>query len=117
MIDLETGMKELAEAPRNTHNKRSLIRTPQVCHRRLAIGSSQQAEEYKYTHTYTHTHTHTHTHTCYAVLEAGIYLLKVSSRNSRTKHQIRFKLIVIEQRQLVVLVSFLLTYNRIHTLC
>ena len=60
MIDLETGMKELAEAPRNTHNKRSLIRTPQVCHRRLAIGSSQQAEEYKYTHTYTHTHTHTH---------------------------------------------------------
>ena len=109
MIDLEIDMKKLAESLRNTHDKRSLIRTSQVCHRCLAIGRSQQAKGYK--------PTHTHTHTCYAVLEAGIYLLKVSSRNSRTKYQIRFKLIVIEQRQLVVLVSFLLTFNRFHTLC
>ena len=60
MIDSEIEMQNLAEAPRNTHNKRSLIRTSHVCHRRY---------EYKYTHTYTythihiHTHTHTHTHT------------------------------------------------------
>ena len=54
--------RNLAEAPSNTHNKRSLIRTSQVCHRHLAVGRSQQVKEYKHTHTYTHTHTpHTHT--------------------------------------------------------
>ena len=42
----------MADAPSNTHNKRSLIRTSQVCHRRLAVGRSQQVEEYKHTHTH-----------------------------------------------------------------
>ena len=56
MIDLEIDMRKLAESLRNTHDKRSLIRTSQVCHRRLAIGRSQQAKEYKHTHTHTHTH-------------------------------------------------------------
>ena len=56
--------RNLAEAPSNTHNKRSFIRTSQVCHRHLAVGRSQQVKEYKHTHTYTHTHTpHTHTQT------------------------------------------------------
>ena len=54
MIDLEIDMKKLAESLRNTHDKRSLIRTSQVCHRRLAIGRSQQTKGYKYTHTHTH---------------------------------------------------------------
>ena len=40
----------MADAPSNTHNKRSLIRTSQVCHRRLAVGRSQLVEEYKHTH-------------------------------------------------------------------
>ena len=40
----------MADAPSNTHNKRSLIRTSQVCHRRLAVRRSQQVEEYKHTH-------------------------------------------------------------------
>ena len=31
---------------------RLLIRTSQVCHRRLAVGRSQQVEEYKHTHTH-----------------------------------------------------------------
>ena len=45
--------------PANTHNKRSLIRTSHVCHRRRAAGRNQQVEEYKHTHTHTHTRTHT----------------------------------------------------------
>ena len=40
----------MADAPSNTHNKRSLIRISQVCHRSLAVGRSQQMEEYKHTH-------------------------------------------------------------------
>ena len=44
----------LAEAPSNTRNKRSLIRTSQVYHRPLAVGRSQQVKEYKYINTYTH---------------------------------------------------------------
>ena len=40
----------MADASSNTHNKRLLIRTSQVCHRRLAVGRSQQVEEYKHTH-------------------------------------------------------------------
>ena len=59
MIDSEIEMKELGKlrdkAPRNTYNKRSLIRTSHVCHRRLVSGRSQQAEEYKHKHTHTHT--------------------------------------------------------------
>ena len=55
--------------------------------------------------------------TCYAALVAGIYLPKDSSRNSRAKYQICFKLTVIEQCQVIILVSFLLTFNRFHTLC
>ena len=39
----------MAEAPRNTLDKRSLNRTSQVCQRRLAVGRSQQVEEYKHT--------------------------------------------------------------------
>ena len=57
-------MKRLGKKhPANTHNKRSLIRTSQVCHRRRAAGRNQQLEEYKYAHTHTHTHTHKHKHT------------------------------------------------------
>ena len=48
----------MAEAPSNTHNKRSLIRTSHVCHRRRGAGRNQQVEEYKQTNTHTHTHTH-----------------------------------------------------------
>ena len=52
MIDSEIGMKELARKhPANAHNKRLLIRTSQVCHRRRAAGRNQQVEEYKHTHT------------------------------------------------------------------
>ena len=51
--------RNLAEALSNIQNKGSLIRTSQVCNRRLAIGRSQQVKKYKQTHTHTHTHTHT----------------------------------------------------------
>ena len=51
-----------AEAPSNTRNKRSLIRTSHVYHRRRAARRNQQMEEYKHTQ-YTNTHTHNHTHT------------------------------------------------------
>ena len=44
----------MAEAPSNTHNKRSLIRTSHLCHRRRAAGRNQQGEEYKHTHTHTY---------------------------------------------------------------
>ena len=44
-------------------------------------------------------------------------LAQIQQQNSRTKYQICFKLTVTEQGQLVVLVSFLLTFNRFHTLC
>ena len=37
---------------RNTHNKRSLIPTSRVCHRRHAAGRNQQVEEYKHTDTH-----------------------------------------------------------------
>ena len=50
----------MAEAPSNIHNRRSLIRTSQVCHRSLAVGRSQQMKKYKHTHTHTHTNTHRH---------------------------------------------------------
>ena len=53
----------MAEAPRNTHNKRSLIRTSHVCHRRHSAGRDQVVEEYKHTHTHTHARTRAHTHT------------------------------------------------------
>ena len=46
-----------------------------------------------------------------------IYLPKVSSRDSRAKYQICFQLTAIEQCQVIILVSFLLTFNRFHTLC
>ena len=72
MIDSEIEMKELGKlrdkAPRNTYNKRSLIRTSHVCHRRLVSGRSQQAEEYK------HKHTHTHTHTNAITLEPWLFI-------------------------------------------
>ena len=80
MIDSEIEMKELGKlrdkAPRNTYNKRSLIRTSHVCHRRLVSGRSQQAEEYKHKHKHIHTHTHTHTHThqCNHSWTIAIYL-------------------------------------------
>ena len=41
----------MAVAPRNTHNKRSLIRTSHICHRCRAAGRNQQVEEYKHTQT------------------------------------------------------------------
>ena len=44
-------------------------------------------------------------------------LAQSRSRSSRTKYQICVKLTVIEQRQLVVLVCFLLTFSRFQTLC
>ena len=62
MTDLEWRWRHLAEIPSNTHSKRSLIRTSQVSHRRLAVGRRQQVKEYKHTHTRTHAHTHTRTH-------------------------------------------------------
>ena len=56
MINLEIEMKQRGRMhPTNTHNKRSLIRTSHVCHRRHAAGRNHQVEEYKHTHTYTHT--------------------------------------------------------------
>ena len=55
MIDSEMEWRNLAEARSNTHNKRSLIRTPHICHRRRAAGRNQQVEEYKNTHTRTYT--------------------------------------------------------------
>ena len=45
-------------ASRNTHNKRSLIRTSPVYHRRRTAGRNLKVEEYKHTHADTHTHTH-----------------------------------------------------------
>ena len=39
----------MAVAPRNTHNKRSLIRTSHVCHRCRVARRNQQVEEYKHT--------------------------------------------------------------------
>ena len=44
-------------ASRNTHNKRSLIRTSPVYHRRRTAGRNLKVEEYKHTHADTHTHT------------------------------------------------------------
>ena len=63
MTDLEWRWRHLSEIPSNTHSKRSLIRTSQVSHRRLAVGRRQQVKEYKHTHTHAHTHTRTHAHT------------------------------------------------------
>ena len=45
--------------PANTDNKRLLIWTSYVCHRRRTAGKNQQVEEYKHTHTHTYTHTYT----------------------------------------------------------
>ena len=77
MIDSEIEMKELGKlrdkAPRNTHNKRSMIRTSHVCHRRLVGGRSQQAEEDKHKHTHTHTHTHTNAITLEPLLFIWLY--------------------------------------------
>ena len=63
MIDSEIEMKKRGRSPINTHNKKSLFCTSQVCQIRLADGRSQQVKEYKHTHTHTHTHTHIHAHT------------------------------------------------------
>ena len=53
MIDLEIEMKGLGrKQPVNTHNKRSLIRTSHVCHRRRAARRNQHVEEHKHTHTH-----------------------------------------------------------------
>ena len=55
MIDSEIEMKGLGRKhPANTHNKRSLIRTSHVCHRRRAARRNQHVEEYKHTHTHTY---------------------------------------------------------------
>ena len=67
----------MAEAPSNTHNKRSLFRTSHVCHRRHAAGRNQQVEEYKHTHTHTHTHTHARTQ---------IHTRKISVRGILVEH-------------------------------
>ena len=66
--------------------KRSLIRTSQVCHRRLAVGRSQQVKEYKHTHTHTHTHTLTNvTCSCALVLLKSIdQILRQSTINHVT---------------------------------
>ena len=56
----ETKMMELGrKRATNTHNKRSLILTSQVCHRCRAVRRNQQVKEYKHTHTNTHAYTHT----------------------------------------------------------
>ena len=49
MTYLEMEMKELGKS-NNTHNISSLIHTPQVCHRRLAVGKSLHGGRV-YTHT------------------------------------------------------------------
>ena len=68
MIDSEIQMKQLGRMHRtNTHNKRSLIRTSHVSHRRHAAGRNHQVEEYKHTHTHTHTHTRIHTRGHYGI--------------------------------------------------
>ena len=52
MTYLEMEMKELGRSSNNnTHNISSLIHTPQVCHRRLAVGRSLHGGR-----VYTHTH-------------------------------------------------------------
>ena len=54
MIDSEIEMKGLGRKhPANIHNKRSLVRTSHVCHRRRAAGRNKQVEKYKHTHTHT----------------------------------------------------------------
>ena len=61
MIDSEIEMKGLGRKhPANTHNKRSLIRTSHVSHRRRAARRNQQVEEYKHKHTHTTALTLTH---------------------------------------------------------
>ena len=64
MTYLEMEMKEFVRSSgNNTHNISSLIRTPQVCHRRLPVGRSLHGGRvWIHTHTHTHTHTRTHTH-------------------------------------------------------
>ena len=78
MIDSEIEIKGLSRKhPANTHNKKSLIRTSHVCHRRRAAGRNQQVEEYKHTHIHTHTHTHTHTYT-YPTIDNSVTLFLFS---------------------------------------
>ena len=52
----------LAEVPGMVLNITSLIRTSEVCLRRLAVGRSFHGGRVQ-THNHTHTHTHTHIHT------------------------------------------------------
>ena len=58
-LEMEMKMKELGTSTwNNTKNITSLICTPQVCHRRLAVGRSLHSGRVS-----THAHARTHTHT------------------------------------------------------
>ena len=61
---LETETKEVGRSTwYNTHNIRSLIRTPQVCPRHRCKRKKPLWNTHKHKHTYTHAHTHAHKHT------------------------------------------------------
>ena len=62
MTFLEMEMKELGRSTQNnTHNTRSLIRTPQVSHRHRCRQKKPLQGRSINTHTHIHTHTHTDT--------------------------------------------------------
>ena len=64
MTFLETEIKELGRSTwNNTHNKRSLILTPQVSPRHRCRRKKPLRWKSRNTHTHIHTHTHTHTYT------------------------------------------------------
>ena len=61
---LETETKKVGKSTwYNTHNIRSLIRTPQVCPRHRCKRKKPLWNTHKHKHTYTHAHTHAHKHT------------------------------------------------------
>ena len=61
----------------DTHSKRSLIRTAQVCQRHRAAGGNQEVEGYK--------HTHTHKWLVYDHgSPADNYISKVNNNDTRT---------------------------------
>ena len=93
MIDSEMEKKELGKAPSCTHNKRSLVRTSQVCHRRLAVCErSQQVKEYKHTHTHTHTRLHAHTRTHTYTMAVNLVKAEIREKHSMDIYPIQCKL-------------------------
>ena len=89
--------RNLAEAPSNTHNKRSLFRTSPICHRHLAVGISQQVKEYKHTHTHAHTRTHTHTHTdTHTLMSNKIMINNLQITRERVQFLVKLQFSVVQ---------------------